>query len=81
MAEYEKFQDLQIKTADMQAQWERQMKDMQSAKDQALQELTTHFEARLKEKQLEYEKVIHLMFLLYLQSIVTRGNAATLQRI
>lgn len=58
MAEYEKFQELQLKTAELQSQWEKQMQDMQVAKDHALEELSAHFEARLKEKQQEYEKVL-----------------------
>jgi hypothetical protein len=62
MAEYEKYHDLQKKTGDLQAQWERQMQDMQDAKDQALHEMTTHFEARLRDKQLEYENVGLLYF-------------------
>ena len=55
--EYEKLEELQSKTNENQLQWERQMQDMQNAKDQALLELSTHFEARLKEKQTGYEKV------------------------
>ncbi|KAI8916406.1 quinon protein alcohol dehydrogenase-like superfamily [Gorgonomyces haynaldii] len=57
MSEYEKYQELQTKTAEMQAQWESQMKDMQVAKDQALEDLTRHFEIRLKEKQAEIDQV------------------------
>lgn len=55
--EYEKLEELQSKTNENQLQWARQMQDMQNAKDQALLELTSHFEARLKEKQVEHDKV------------------------
>jgi hypothetical protein len=65
MAEYEKYQELQMKTAELQSQWEKQMHDMQLAKDSALQELSAHFEARLKEKQQDYEKVSPLLKLEY----------------
>eukprot|EP00842_Homolaphlyctis_polyrhiza_P004220 jgi/Hompol1/479/HPOL_004482-RA len=57
MAEYEKYQELQVKTAELQDQWEKQMREMQAAKDQALEELTKHFEARLKEKQSEIDRL------------------------
>lgn len=80
MAEYEKYQELQVKTSELQAQWERQMRDMQLAKDQALHELTTHFEARLKEKQTEHEKVNYI-FIFNLHSSASTRNANTLQRI
>ncbi|KAJ3100632.1 Cilia- and flagella-associated protein 57 [Physocladia obscura] len=57
MTEYDKFQELQTKTAELQLQWERQMRDMQVAKEKALAELTSHFEAKLKDKQAEIEKL------------------------
>ncbi|KAL2919821.1 hypothetical protein HK105_200738 [Polyrhizophydium stewartii] len=57
MAEYEKYQELQVKTAELQEQWEKQMLEMQSAKDQALEDLTRHFEVRLKEKQAEIDRL------------------------
>jgi chromosome segregation ATPase len=53
MAEYEKLQDLQTKTTEMQSQWEAQMRDMKQAKEQAIQDLNKHFEVRLAEKQSE----------------------------
>ena len=61
MAEYEKYQELQMITAELQSQWEKQMHDMQLAKDNALQELSAHFEIRLKEKQQDYEKVSNIL--------------------
>ncbi|KAI9344641.1 quinon protein alcohol dehydrogenase-like superfamily [Obelidium mucronatum] len=57
MTEYDKFQELQAKTAELQVQWERQMRDMQVAKEKALAELTNHFEIKLKDKQAEIERV------------------------
>ncbi|KAK6099155.1 hypothetical protein MT418_000606 [Batrachochytrium dendrobatidis] len=57
MAEYEKYQELQVKTSELQDQWEKQMREMQSAKDQALADLTKHFESRLKEKQAEIDRL------------------------
>jgi DNA repair exonuclease SbcCD ATPase subunit len=59
MAEYEKYQELKAKTADLQEQWEHQMQDMQTQKNQALEELNKHFEERLKEKERELERVIY----------------------
>ncbi|KAH6579119.1 hypothetical protein BASA60_003378 [Batrachochytrium salamandrivorans] len=57
MAEYEKYQELQISTAELQEQWEKQMREIQHTKDRALDDLTKHFEAQLKEKQLEIDKL------------------------
>ena len=57
MAEYEKYQELQLRTTELQSQWERQMRDMQQSKDKALTELTNYFESKLKEKQNEIDKV------------------------
>ncbi|KAJ3354153.1 Cilia- and flagella-associated protein 57 [Entophlyctis luteolus] len=57
MAEYDKFQALQQSTAELQLQWEVQMRDMQSAKEKALAELTNHFELKLREKQAEIERI------------------------
>ncbi|KAJ3293662.1 Cilia- and flagella-associated protein 57 [Borealophlyctis nickersoniae] len=57
MAEYEKFQELQARTIELQGQWERQMRDMQIAKEKALAELTQHFEVKLREKQAEIDQL------------------------
>ncbi|KAJ3190576.1 Cilia- and flagella-associated protein 57 [Irineochytrium annulatum] len=57
MAEYEKYQELQLKTSDLQEQWENQMREMQAAKERALNELSSHFEAKLKEKQAEIDQL------------------------
>ncbi|KND04574.1 uncharacterized protein SPPG_00295 [Spizellomyces punctatus DAOM BR117] len=57
MAEYERYQELQGRSTELQGQWERQMRDMQAAKEKALAELTAHFEARVKEKQAEIDQL------------------------
>ncbi|KAI8907767.1 WD40-repeat-containing domain protein, partial [Powellomyces hirtus] len=57
MAEYERYQELQGRTTELQAQWERQMREMQAAKEKALSELTAHFEARVREKQAEIDQL------------------------
>ncbi|KAI9346401.1 WD repeat domain 65-like protein [Zopfochytrium polystomum] len=41
----------------LQGQWERQMRDMQQAKEKALNELTSHFEQKLKERQAEIDQL------------------------
>lgn len=57
LAEYEKFQELQNKTTEMQQKWETQLAEMDEAREQALAELTNHYEEKLKEKQAEIEKL------------------------
>ncbi|KAJ3319152.1 Cilia- and flagella-associated protein 57 [Boothiomyces sp. JEL0866] len=57
MAEYDKYQELQIKTAELQDQWEHQMREMQQSKNTALEELNKHFEQRLQEKQNEMDQL------------------------
>ncbi|KAJ3228464.1 Cilia- and flagella-associated protein 57 [Clydaea vesicula] len=57
MAEYDKYQEIQLKTADLRKQWERQMKDMQIAKEKVMADLVNHFETKLKEKQSEIDKL------------------------
>jgi len=65
MAEYEKFEELKSKTAELQEQWDYQMKDMQNAKNKALDDLNRHFEARLMEKQQEMDKLHEEIILEY----------------
>ena len=55
MSEYEKYQELQVRASDLQAQWERQMREMQGSQERALADLTAHFDAKLREKQSEME--------------------------
>jgi cilia- and flagella-associated protein 57 len=57
MAEYEKYTELQTRMAQLQQQWESQKKDMKQSKSNALEDLTKHFEIRLKEKQAEIDKM------------------------
>ncbi|KAI8901791.1 hypothetical protein BC833DRAFT_76653 [Globomyces pollinis-pini] len=57
MAEYDKYQELQVKTAELQEQWEHQMREMQNSKNVALDDLNKHFEARLEEKQNEMDQL------------------------
>lgn len=62
MAEYDKYQEIQTKTEDLRKQWEKQMKDMQVAKEKVLAELVSHFEAKLREKQSEIDRVCHYAY-------------------
>lgn len=57
MAEYEKYAELQTRTTQLQQQWETQMKDLKISKENALEDLTKHFEIRLKEKQTEIDQM------------------------
>jgi hypothetical protein len=57
MAEYDKYQEIQTKTEDLRKQWEKQMKEMQVAKEKILAELVSHFETKLREKQAEIDRV------------------------
>lgn len=55
LAEYDKFQELQEETNALQLQWDSQLKNIDSAKDIALQELTSFFEQNLQERQMEID--------------------------
>jgi hypothetical protein len=57
MAEYEKYQDLKIKTAELQDHRELQMREMQNQKNLALEDLNKHFDERLQQKQTELDKL------------------------
>jgi hypothetical protein len=57
MSEYEKYAELQARTSLLQQQWESQMIDIKQSKDNALDDLTKHFEIRLKEKQAEIDQM------------------------
>ena len=57
MVEYDKYQELQLKTSEQQSQWEQQMKDMQLAKERTQPELTENFEAKMEEKKAEIDRV------------------------
>ncbi|XP_032884753.1 cilia- and flagella-associated protein 57 [Amblyraja radiata] len=50
MLEYEKYQELQMKSQRMQEDYERQLSEMDESKTQALEELTEYYETKLQEK-------------------------------
>ncbi|XP_072366701.1 cilia- and flagella-associated protein 57 [Scyliorhinus torazame] len=50
MLEYEKYQELQLKSQRMQEDYERQLTEMDESKSQALEELTEYYETKLQEK-------------------------------
>ncbi|XP_048457939.1 cilia- and flagella-associated protein 57 isoform X3 [Rhincodon typus] len=50
MLEYEKYQELQLKSQRMQEDYERQLNEMDESKIQALEELTEYYETKLQEK-------------------------------
>ncbi|KAJ3180167.1 Cilia- and flagella-associated protein 57 [Gaertneriomyces sp. JEL0708] len=53
MKEYERYSELQQRTADLQASWEKQMREMTENKEEELKQLTEYFEQKVKEKQAE----------------------------
>ncbi|KAG9354407.1 hypothetical protein JZ751_001116, partial [Albula glossodonta] len=75
MLEYERYQELQQKSQQIQEEYERQLQNTEESKMQALEDLTQHYESRLKEKliklkesedksqqqQREYEEMIKQM--------------------
>uniref|UniRef100_F6PN18 Cilia- and flagella-associated protein 57 n=1 Tax=Ornithorhynchus anatinus TaxID=9258 RepID=F6PN18_ORNAN len=50
LLEYEKYQELQVKSQRMQEEYEKQLRDTDEAKNQALEELTEYYEVKLHEK-------------------------------
>ncbi|XP_054522007.1 cilia- and flagella-associated protein 57 isoform X11 [Pan troglodytes] len=50
LLEYEKYQELQLKSQRMQEEYEKQLRDNDETKSQALEELTEFYEAKLQEK-------------------------------
>ncbi|XP_054547102.1 cilia- and flagella-associated protein 57 isoform X3 [Talpa occidentalis] len=50
LLEYEKYQELQLKSQRMQEEYEKQLRDNDETKNQALEELTEFYEAKLQEK-------------------------------
>ncbi|XP_053325091.1 cilia- and flagella-associated protein 57 [Spea bombifrons] len=50
LLEYEKYQELHVKSQRMQEEYERQLHDLEESKTQALEELTEYYEAKLQEK-------------------------------
>lgn len=61
MLEYEKYQELQVKSQRMQEDYERQLQESDEAKEQALEELTEYYETKLEEKTTLYEQSNHEM--------------------
>lgn len=58
LLEYEKYQELQIKSQRMQEDYEKQLRDNDETKSQALEELTEFYEAKLQEKTTLLEEVL-----------------------
>ncbi|KAM6172387.1 cilia- and flagella-associated protein 57 [Erethizon dorsatum] len=50
LLEYEKYQELQLKSQRMQEEYEKQLRDNDETKSQTLEELTEFYEAKLQEK-------------------------------
>ncbi|XP_006886680.1 PREDICTED: WD repeat-containing protein 65 [Elephantulus edwardii] len=50
LLEYEKYQELQLKSQRMQEEYEKQLRDNDETKSQALEELTEFYETKLQEK-------------------------------
>lgn len=57
LLEYEKYQELQLKSQRMQEEYEKQLRDNDETKSQALEELTEFYEAKLQEKTTLLEEV------------------------
>lgn len=57
LLEYEKYQELQLKSQRMQEDYEKQLRDTDETKSQALEELTEFYEAKLQEKSTLLEEV------------------------
>ena len=68
MLEYEKYQELQAKSQRMQEDYERQLQDAEEGKEQALEELTEHYDTKLQERstQLEHVSDFLCMFSLFI---------------
>lgn len=64
LLEYEKYQELQMKSQRMQEEYEKQIHEMEENKSQALEELTEYYEAKLLEKVTLLEEVWLFFFFL-----------------
>lgn len=58
LLEYEKYQELQLKSQRMQEEYEKQLRDNDETRSQALEELTEFYEAKLQEKTTLLEEVL-----------------------
>uniref|UniRef100_A0A4W5P762 Cilia and flagella associated protein 57 n=1 Tax=Hucho hucho TaxID=62062 RepID=A0A4W5P762_9TELE len=56
MLEYEKYQELQFKSQQMQQDYEKQLQQMDESKTAALEELTLYYEGKMREKLLVLEQ-------------------------
>ncbi|KAG9471587.1 hypothetical protein GDO78_014121 [Eleutherodactylus coqui] len=56
LLEYEKYQELQMKSQRMQGEDERQLHELEESKSQALEELTEHYETKLHEKAAQLQQ-------------------------
>lgn len=63
LLEYEKYQELQLKSQRMQEEYEKQLRDNDETKSQALEELTEFYEAKLQEKTTLLEEVLYIPFI------------------
>lgn len=57
MGEYEKFHELQVKSEKMQEDYDKQLQEVHSSKEQSLHELTEYYETKLREKSFLVEQV------------------------
>jgi len=57
MLEYEKFQELQVKSQRMQEDYDQQLVDVEENREQSLQELTAFYENKLHELNAKLEQV------------------------
>ena len=79
MSEYEKYQELQSKSQKMQEDYDRQLEEMESSKEQALSQLTEYFETKLQEKSGQLEQVrLRLKIMQTYKFIIKIFNIVTL---
>ncbi|KAL7750132.1 hypothetical protein RI367_004304 [Sorochytrium milnesiophthora] len=57
MSEYEKYQELQVRMADLQQQWESELRELEHQKEVTLAEVTAQYEAKIAEKQHDIERM------------------------
>lgn len=57
MGEYEKYQELQARSQRLQEDYERQLQNMEEAKEKALQEVTEYYQRKMKEMEVKLEEV------------------------
>ncbi|KAI9149781.1 hypothetical protein H9P43_009960 [Blastocladiella emersonii ATCC 22665] len=57
MSEYEKYQELQAKTAQLEDSWATQLDELQQQKQRTLQEFTSQYESLLRAKQADIDRL------------------------